>query len=94
MLQYINNHIWQYNDLPVEVVTRLLNFMGNLLETLENKKTNDKQIGFLLEFITFDMIQKYLTAHNKENKSTNKIEVIGDNKDLNELVMNKILKGK
>ena len=61
MLQCINNHIGQYNDLPAQVVVRLINFMGTLLETLENKKTDAKQIDFLLEFIAFNMMQKYLS---------------------------------
>ena len=93
MMKYINAQVEKYNNLPGQVVVRLYKFMGDVLRTVENKKTSDEQIGYLLEFITFDMIDKYLVSY-KENEKLSKIEVIGDNKELNELVMNKILKGK
>ncbi len=93
MMKYINAQVERYNNLPGEVVVGLYKFMGDLLRTVENKKTSDEQIGYLLEFITLDMISKYLASY-KENEKLSKIETIGDNKELNELVMNKILKGK
>ena len=63
-------------------------------EIICNKKEaeiSEKLFNDNLEMINQESLRKGINPY---AESTNKIEVIGDNKDLNELVMNKILKGK
>jgi len=106
LLQCVANEVERHNNLPDLILEEFYDFINKpwgILRKIEIRKTSDEKIEYLLEELTRRTLSELVLVYNKQkqseitltkiNEPTNKIEVIGDNKELNEMVLNKVIKG-